>query len=166
MSKISNNDEGEFSTIEVGVSNEIMDTGNSEIYSEIYPTNNQHTLKKYGEFVEEFKNSHYLISPDNEFIKYFIGALTKNIWRIEVQEIFYRARINYTDPYVEFNDNDLKAPDWDLVNHGRLNVKGIPYLYVSECKKTSISETRPYIGAKVSIGICRPSKELIVVVPN
>lgn len=137
--------------------------GCKDIYTEIYSTNNNHTLLQYEEFVEKFKEHHYFIPCDIDFVKYFLPELVKITNEIETDSLFYRARINYSNPYIAFVDNDLKAPSACLVNHGRLNVKGIPYLYISESYETSVLETRPNTGDKVGIGLCKPVDKLTVV---
>lgn len=46
---------------------------------------------------------------------------------------------------------------------GRVNPKGIPYLYLSDDINTAIAETRPWIGQYVSVGIFKANRDLKLV---
>lgn len=51
-----------------------------------------------------------------------------------------------------FSNEELCAPPKEKCNYGRLNPKGIRYLYLSSEIKMCVSEVRPWIGAIVQIG--------------
>ena len=62
----------------------------------------------------------------------------------------YRARIN------NFNSSPhelqkMGAPPLEKTGNGRLNPKGIPYLYLASNKKTAISEVRPWVGCHLTV---------------
>lgn len=48
----------------------------------------------------------------------------------------------------------------DSASDGRANSKGIPCLYVATNKETAMSEVRPWLGAIVSLGVFKTTKEL------
>jgi hypothetical protein len=54
-------------------------------------------------------------------------------------------------------------PLTDSAREGRVNVKGIPCLYLSDDRDTAMAETRPWIGSLVSLGIFIVQKELRLV---
>ena len=45
------------------------------------------------------------------------------------------------------------VPDAEHATSGRLNPRGIPFLYLAEDSKTAIAEVRPWVGALVSMGV-------------
>lgn len=68
---------------------------------------------------------------------------------------FFRARIGCFTKL-----EDLGAPEPSAKVIGRLNPRGVSFLYVSDILETAVSELRPWLGATVSIAKCRPCKPL------
>lgn len=58
---------------------------------------------------------------------------------------FFRARIG------EYSIEEMGPPPFDKASSGRVNPRGIPYLYVASNEYTCIAETRPWIGARVTV---------------
>lgn len=87
--------------------------------------------------------------------------LKKKVSVIPAGTVFFRARINKDVPFT--SDDDLKAPPIGQASAGRLNPKGIPYLYVSESVETIVAEVQPWIGAEITIADCRTRRELRVI---
>jgi hypothetical protein len=54
-------------------------------------------------------------------------------------------------------------PRRKLASEGRLNAKGIPFLYVADDQDTAMAETRPWAGARVTIALLRTKRELKIV---
>lgn len=54
-------------------------------------------------------------------------------------------------------------PRRKLASEGRLNAKGIPFLYVADDQDTAMAETRPWAGARVTIALLRTNRELKIV---
>lgn len=126
---------------------------NSELESELYYTNDEHTQNMWDELVEKFKTNRFFMDKDLDIFAHFIDGIP--IINIEEDEIFYRARKgNYSDK------KDLNAPPVNLCNCGRLNPKGIQYLYVADSEDTSVSEVRPWIASEVTIAKFSPVKKL------
>ncbi len=65
---------------------------------------------------------------------------------------FFRARINRLNDRKPFELSDLGAPPKEFARHGRLNPIGIPYLYLSSNQLTAVSEVRPWVGGKITVG--------------
>ncbi|WP_149094172.1 RES family NAD+ phosphorylase [Paenibacillus terrae] len=69
--------------------------------------------------------------------------------------------MNKTGEY--FKDQDLQAPPQGKAGGGRMNPKGISYLYASETETTVITEVRPWIGATVTIAECQTKAPLKII---
>jgi len=54
-------------------------------------------------------------------------------------------------------------PLTDRAAEGRVNPKGIPCFFAASDRTTALSEVRPWVGAKVSLGSFRTRKELKIV---
>lgn len=64
----------------------------------------------------------------------------------------YRARINeITESYKPIAIENMGAPPIHLAGHGRLNPRGIPYLYLASDKLTAVSEVRPWINCHITV---------------
>lgn len=117
-----------------------------------YVTNDKHTKEKWEELVDELKSKRYFINPKLKIFD-FINDLSTTT--INQTTIFYRARIGeYNKP------EDIGAPPIDRVTGGRLNPKGISYLYAATDIDTAISEIRPWIGATISLAKCISKNDL------
>ncbi len=51
-------------------------------------------------------------------------------------------------------------PIFSSATEGRVNPKGIPYLYLADTKETAMSEVRPWPGSSISVGQFKTKKEL------
>ncbi|MDP4152091.1 MAG: RES family NAD+ phosphorylase [Bacillota bacterium] len=76
-------------------------------------------------------------------------------------EIFYRARIDdgiinqysFQDgPFEAYSKDELGAPPKYKAKDGRINPKGVPYLYLAKTRRCALAEARPPIGCTVAIG--------------
>lgn len=65
--------------------------------------------------------------------------------------VLFRARIHATNEEHPFSLDRMGAPPAYLAGHGRLNPKGIPYLYLASDKITAISEVRPWVGCDLTV---------------
>ena len=64
----------------------------------------------------------------------------------------YRARINDSrDSGTPHSLDNMGAPPAHRAGHGRLNPRGIPYLYLASERITAVSEIRPWIGCEVTV---------------
>ena len=111
-------------------------------------------------------------------VKEFIDEFAKKLGNIEATiktgSQFFRTQKGF-DTRVDFQNGifmddvptafgkDRMKPLRFKACEGRLNPKGIPYLYLSNDKDTAIAETRPWIGEYVSVGIFQTTKDLKLV---
>jgi len=49
-----------------------------------------------------------------------------------------------------------------MLNEGRVNPKGIPFLYLATSKETAMSEVRPWLGTLVSVGMFGTLRDLTI----
>lgn len=54
-------------------------------------------------------------------------------------------------------------PRTDSAREGRINPKGIPYLYLATDKETAMAEVRPWLGSYISVGRFKTLKDLIII---
>jgi hypothetical protein len=59
-------------------------------------------------------------------------------------------------------DLERMKPMRNAAHEGRVNPKGIPCLYLSTDRDTAMAEVRPWMGAKISVGCFRTTKDLTV----
>jgi hypothetical protein len=80
----------------------------------------------------------------------------KNV-KFELNSPIFRARIG------EFSKGEMGPPPFDKATSGRVNPRGIPYLYVASDTYTCIAETRPWIGAKVTVATIHAKETLNII---
>lgn len=65
----------------------------------------------------------------------------------------FRARINDgIESSKPIAIEHMGAPPIHLAGHGRLNPRGIPYLYLASDRLTAVSEVRPWVGCDITVG--------------
>jgi hypothetical protein len=96
-------------------------------------------------------------------LKYLEEGTT--LWRaqkgfnLKAYKINIDEEIDFECPYPP----DRMKPLHYRATEGRANPKGIPFLYLSDCKKTAMSEVRPWLGAVLSLGIFKVIKRLSII---
>jgi len=100
--------------------------------------------------------------PDVDGLMSYIEALSKQVTTIDEDVTLYRARINES-PYKRLSNEELNAPPPEAAKIGRLNPKGVSFLYTSSAKELVVKEVRAYMHAKIDIAECRPTKELKII---
>jgi len=75
--------------------------------------------------------------------------------------VLYRARISHDGR--KHPPSEMAKPLRQSSEAGRANPKGIPYLYVSSSARTAISEVRPFIKDRVTVGPFKSKHGLEVV---
>ncbi|RVG29909.1 RES domain-containing protein [Sinorhizobium meliloti] len=87
--------------------------------------------------------------------------------QIPAGKVYYRAQkgVEYSeDGHSPTGYGSLRMkPLPDRASEGRANPAGIPVLYLASTVETAISETRPWVGAGVSVGTFRTIKHLKLV---
>jgi len=132
--------------------------------------------RSYWAFRHAVKNkSRYILDDESkEFLKAVEDTCKSRIKTIPISYSLWRAQIgcDYVPEYQEdAHVDDVPVPFAfermkpliDSASEGRANPKGIPYLYVATDKETAMSEVRPSLGAILSIGKFKPTKELNVI---
>jgi RES domain-containing protein len=82
-------------------------------------------------------------------------------WRREVVPVENGEGVGY-DVRSPFS-RERMSPDPKVVQDGRLNPRGIAYLYLADSPEVAIAEVRPWRGAVVSIGIFELLKDTVLV---
>lgn len=118
--------------------------------------------------------------PDEvrEFLQVLVDTSKSRINLFPVGSFLWRAQIGHATHEKPFDESD---PDSMIVEHivpfspkrmkprkntaheGRVNPKGIPCLYVASDQDTAMSEIRPWMGAKISLGKYQTTRDLKLV---
>lgn len=117
------------------------------------------------------KNRYILNTNWNKFIDVVLFTATKRNINLKKGTILVRARIG--SHYQEIHDPDCSHIDYgpllppDIVaplphkaKDGRINPRGISYLYLSNDVDTSILEVRPWLNQEVTVGYFEITKNL------
>lgn len=117
--------------------------------------------EQWKDFVNRFNQDRFFVNEEHEVLK-MIDELLKTPYKLDMNKIYFRARINDEKGRL-FSDDEMAAPPVSKVGNGRLNPKGISRLYFSEREYTAIAEMRPWITSEVSVANCTPKYELNVI---
>jgi RES domain-containing protein len=95
-------------------------------------------------------------TPDGRSERFVVEILNyarqKKTIELKACSSLFRARIN--DAGNDLNARPLEmmgAPTSSIAGHGRLNPRGIPYLYLASDKDTAVSEVRPWVGCRLTV---------------
>lgn len=112
-------------------------------------------------------NRYILSEEQRTFLDTVLATIKGRDGVLKEGYVFYRAQLG-----IELYDRTDKDGNWigedicgfgatrmkpltDRAREGRANSSGIPVLYVGTTVKTAISEVRPWIGANVSVAVCK-----------
>lgn len=115
-------------------------------------------IEKWLSFTKELKHKNRFLpegAPKELFDPF--GPLLGVILKKGTQK-FYRARINKGDK--PFKLKEMKKPPATVVQNGRANPIGIPYLYVASTAETAIAEVRGHKGEAVTVLEFNAKKDL------
>lgn len=105
------------------------------------------------------ENRYVLNQRWQKFIQCILHTAQKREYVLKSGSKLARARIGIEvfeseEDYAEYPlpFDKMGAPPRESAFAGRLNPNGISYLYLANNAKTAISEVRPWVGAKVSVG--------------
>lgn len=98
-----------------------------------------------------YENRFTLTEEPSRFVELLIDYAKKHkAVHLPHNTSLFRARINDRNRDA-FSLDKMGAPPADLAGHGRLNPRGIPYLYLASDKITAVSEVRPWVGCDVTV---------------
>jgi len=111
---------------------------------------------------------------DDDFTEAVLATSRGRTQEVPAGETLWRAQIGYAlrelgdDPVaVAFCATRMKPPaDWLIEGRapeGRINPKGIPFLYAATQTKTAIAEVKPSLGVLVSVAQLRVSRGIRLV---
>jgi hypothetical protein len=112
-------------------------------------------------------NRYILSEEQRTFLDTVLETIKGRDGELKEGYVFYRAQLGIdlcdrTDSDGNWIGEDIwgfgasrMKPLTDRAREGRANSSGIPVLYVGTTVKTAISEVRPWIGADVSVAVCK-----------
>jgi RES domain-containing protein len=132
--------------------------------------------RSFSEFWRSTIRKHRYIRPSEieDFLQTVLSTSKARETTIQAGRIFWRAQLGYeVKPYYQDGEyiDDLPVPYrpermkplcGESVE-GRVNPKGIPYLYLASHRDTALSEVRPWIGALISVAQFKTVRKLKVI---
>ena len=120
------------------------------------------------------KERYFHDSETQELFDTLLTTAKERIESISKGDLFWRAQLGCADDPLYDNGQiiDYNAiphpiermkPLADKAREGRINPKGIPYLYLSTDEKTAVSEVGPWVGSYVTIAQFETIKDLRVI---
>ena len=126
--------------------------------------------RKFCRYLRE-QNRFVLNDKWKKFIETVLLTAEKRKNVVKKGVTLYRARIGSEDMLSTdwlaldrpLPAKEMGAPPKDKTIEGRINPRGIPYLYLANDIKTAISEIRPWLGQFITVGSFGLQKDLFVV---
>ncbi|ASA22066.1 RES family NAD+ phosphorylase [Paenibacillus donghaensis] len=128
--------------------------GEESLGASILISNNKYAQDEYDKFADGFKLTNKLEINSQENIFNFIRSI--GVEKIYPDEIFYRGRKGRLFRKLA----EVKAPPHRKAGVGRLNPKGVSFLYAADSISTALLELNASIFAPVTIVECRPKRML------
>jgi len=119
-------------------------------------------------------NTRYIYSQEiKDFLESVVTTINDRIKTISIGSSFWRAQLGHTwsqeksgneifDVQAPYSKKRMK-PIPEVAKEGRINPKGIAYLYLATDANTAMAESRPWKGAHISIGQFKITKDLQVI---
>ena len=130
----------------------------------------------YWAFSRSTSTKHRYFRPREveEFLDAVLETSKSRKSTIKTGSVFWRAQLgNAWRPWYEGGEHLTDLPDPfppermkptpGRVIEGRVNPKGIPYLYVSTNRDTALAEVRPWIGSLISLAQFKTLRDLTVI---
>lgn len=86
----------------------------------------------------------------------------QQLWRAQLGHDFIPTENRTFQQFAAFPPSRMK-PEIGKGREGRINPKGISYLYLATDQATAMSEVRPWIGAHVSVAMFETTRDLTVI---
>jgi hypothetical protein len=131
------------------------------------------TYKAFQNFRQHvLRQSRYIHDEaSRSFLETLLATSEKRHQVVQEGRIFWRAQRGHGWEPVQEIDDEVPAPHPQdrmrplsyQAQEGRVNPKGIPYLYLATDKETAMAEVRPTVGDYVSVGQFKTLKPLTLV---
>lgn len=134
------------------------------------------TSRDYYSFESEVRNRQRYVRPHKveSFLAKVRSGAKQRVSCVRSGSTFFRAQVGMEEAVIERSDGTYELDTFPFgkgrmkpiagrATEGRANPKGIPYLYLATTKETAMSEVRPWIGAKISLGRFDTLRELRIV---
>jgi hypothetical protein len=119
-------------------------------------------------------NLRYIRTPEQDaFLKAVLTTSATRKVQLKSGQIFWRAQLGHgwtdweqdgeTYQRVCAHPAARMKPLRGQASEGRANAKGIPCLYLANCKETAMSEVRPWVGSYVSVGQFKLLKDIEII---
>lgn len=112
-------------------------------------------INNWNTFKENIKHGNrFGFGIDANLKESLIEILQTNEMHLNGEETLFRARLGKAvnaHGSAPYEGDQIMNPPKHLASEGRINPKGIPYLYLAENLETAIAEVRPYKGKEVSV---------------
>jgi len=126
----------------------------------VYQDEITNSINYWGQLKEKLKwESRFLTNLEDLKEYRWDYYFSQNTVNLANNDSLYRARIHQDSQTDKFKFDEMGYPDKTKVIEGRANPAGIPYLYLSKSKETTLYETRVSYLDEVSIGEFRVKNE-------
>lgn len=127
----------------------------------------------YGDFAREVTHSNRYIQSDDvkDFLSNVLATSRSRGKTVKLGSLFWRAQLGsksrplcYVGEKVvhrpePFPPERMKPVPFEA-QEGRVNSKGMPYLYLATTKETAMSEVRPWLNSRISVWQFKTVKDL------
>ena len=117
--------------------------------------------KQWNEFCEEIIYRNRFFPQKKLDLDLICEILTFSDSIIATGEFLFRARLSPNGDLL--SAKEIGAPPKQKAMEGRANPRGIPYLYLASDSNTAISEIRPQVESRVTIGKFRVNDKISVI---
>lgn len=117
--------------------------------------------KQWNEFCEEIIYRNRFFPQKKLNLDLICEILTFSDSIIATGEFLFRARLS--PERKKLSAEHMGTPPKDTAREGRANPRGIPYLYLASDSDTAISEIRPQVESRVTIGKFRVNDKISVI---
>lgn len=127
--------------------------------------------EKWRDFVNYLgRTNRYVLNQQwRDFVENdIVASFEKRGKIIQKNNLFWRARImselkHYNEHPNPFSIREICAPPPGKNIEGRINPRGISYLYLADSKKTAIAEVRPFVNMLITLGKFGLKKDIKVI---
>ena len=122
-------------------------------------------LEAWEKFKEQIRHENrFGFGIDPRLKEALTEILTINKKLLPKGEEYFRARLGNPPGtrFYAYEKEEIMAAPKDMVSEGRINPRGIPYLYIASRSQTAIAEVRPYKGKNVSVAVVRLLEDLTI----